>query len=118
MGRWDRARIERVIANLVSNALKYSPGGDDVEVGVAREDRADGAAEAVVVVRDRGVGIPARDLPHVFEWFRRASNVEGRIQGSGVGLASARMIVEQHGGSIAAESREGEGSTFTVRLPL
>jgi signal transduction histidine kinase len=118
MGRWDRARIERVIANLVSNALKYSPGGDDIEVGVARADRAEGGADAIVVVRDRGLGIPARELPYVFEWFRRASNVEGRIQGSGVGLASARMIVEQHGGSITAESREGEGSTFTVRLPL
>jgi signal transduction histidine kinase len=64
------------------------------------------------------VGIPAADLPHIFERFRRGVNVAGRVEGTGVALASARAIVEGHGGSIAAESAEGEGSTFTVRLPL
>ena len=72
---------------------------------------------AVLQVRDRGVGIPVDDIPHVFERFRRASNVGG-IQGTGIGLAISRMIVEQHDGSISVESVENSGTTFTVRLPL
>jgi signal transduction histidine kinase len=70
-----------------------------------------------LAVRDRGLGIPAADLPHVFERFRRGGNV-GALPGSGIGLAAAREIVEALGGTIAAESREGEGSTFTLWLPL
>jgi signal transduction histidine kinase len=72
----------------------------------------------VVRVRDRGLGIPAADLPYVFERFHRASNVSGQIGGTGLGLAGARHIVEQHGGSIGVESEEGRGTTVTVRLPL
>jgi signal transduction histidine kinase len=72
----------------------------------------------VLVVRDEGIGIPAADLAHIFDRFARASNVAGHVQGTGIGLASARGIVEQHGGIIAVESTEGVGSTFTVRLPL
>jgi signal transduction histidine kinase len=64
------------------------------------------------------MGIPAADLPHVFDRFRRGSNVMGEISGSGIGLASAHQIVKQHGGTIGVESVEGQGSTFTVRLPL
>ena len=67
---------------------------------------------------DHGLGVPAADLPRIFERFRRAGNVAGRIGGTGIGLASARQIVEQHGGALTAESVEGAGSTFTVRLPL
>ena len=92
------------------------------EVGLlpfARVAREDGDPSwAVLVVRDRGMGIPADDLPYIFEWFRRVGNVSGRIRGTGVGLACARQVVEQHGGTITAESQEGQGSTFTVRLPL
>ena len=66
----------------------------------------------------RGMGIPAGDLPHIFEWFRRGGNVSGRIRGTGVGLAGARQIIEQHGGTLTAESREGVGSTFTLHLPI
>jgi signal transduction histidine kinase len=69
-------------------------------------------------VRDQGIGIPAADLPRVFERFHRAGNVAGRIAGAGIGLAAARQIVEQHGGTISVERREGAGSTFAVRLPL
>ena len=68
-------------------------------------------------MRDEGIGIPAADLSHIFERFQRAGNVAG-AGGAGVGLASARQIVEQHGGAIAAESHEGQGAAFTVRLPL
>lgn len=89
-----------------------------VDVELRAEPEAGPGAEAVLVVRDRGLGIPARDLPHLFAWFHRGANVQGRIEGTGVGLASVRLIIEQHRGSIAVESREGEGSTFTVRLPL
>jgi PAS domain S-box-containing protein/excisionase family DNA binding protein len=117
VGMWDAGRLERVLGNLLSNAVKYSPQGGEVHVAVAWEDDPRGRW-AVVRVRDHGVGIPATDLPHIFEPFYRASNVRGRVGGSGIGLAGARRIVEQHGGTISVESREGEGSTFTVRLPL
>jgi len=69
-------------------------------------------------VHDRGIGIPASDLPHIFERFYRARNVTGNIHGAGIGLASAWGIVVQHGGTITVESTEGEGAAFTVRLPL
>jgi len=69
-------------------------------------------------VTDQGLGIPVADLPHIFDRFVRAGNVVGHIQGTGIGLASARGIVEQHGGTIMVESQEGQGTTFTVRLPL
>jgi signal transduction histidine kinase len=116
-GDWDRHRLERVVDNLLGNAIKYSPEGGEVAVRVAREIAADGEW-AVLTVRDEGIGIPADDLPHIFERFQRAANVAGAAGGAGVGLASARQIVEQHGGTIAAESREGQGAAFTVRLPL
>ena len=130
VGLWDADRLRRVVDNLLGNALKYSPHGGDVVVTVAREQRAPhagdapgagggpGAGWAVLQVRDYGMGIPAADLPHVFERFRRSGSVIGKIAGTGVGLAAARQIVEQHGGTIAVESVEGRGSTFTVRLPL
>ncbi len=108
----DAARLERVLDNLLANALKYSPGGGDVEVRVTREGDA-----AMIAVRDHGLGIPAADLPHVFAPFQRGSNV-GRIEGTGMGLAGARHIVEAHGGVLTGESAEGVGSTFTARLPL
>jgi signal transduction histidine kinase len=101
------------VANLVSNAIKYSPNGGEVRVRLGCEDRC-----AVLSVQDQGVGIPAADLPRVFEQFHRAANVAGRFKGTGLGLAGARHIVEQHGGSISLESREGVGTTVTVRLPL
>jgi signal transduction histidine kinase len=118
VGEWDAARLERVLANLLSNAIKYAPGGGDVVVTVARDPSGPGAGWAVLAVRDRGLGIPPEDLPHVFEHFYRASNVVGRIRGSGIGLWGVRQIVAQHGGTIGVESTPGVGSTFTVRLPL
>jgi signal transduction histidine kinase len=69
------------------------------------------------VVAHQGIGIAAADLPHVFDRWRRAANVGG-IEGTGIGLAGAKQIVEQHGGTIAVASEEGRGSTITVRLPL
>lgn len=113
-GQWDLYRVERVVGNLLSNALAYSPDGGAITVTVDRE----GDDWALLQVSDQGLGIPATDLPHIFERFHRGGNVAGRIAGSGIGLAAVRQIVEQHGGAIDVESREGEGSTFAARLPL
>lgn len=116
VGMWDAARLDRVVENLLSNAVKFSPDGGPVAVRVSREGDGDEAV-AVLTVSDHGVGIPAVDLPHVFERFHRGRNVGG-IRGSGIGLAGASAIVAAHGGVINAESREGKGSVFTVRLPV
>jgi signal transduction histidine kinase len=115
VGEWDEARLERVMQNLVANAIKYSPQGGDVVVQVAEESSA-GRHWAVVTVTDPGLGIPADDLPYVFDRFHRGSNVAD-IPGSGLGLAAARQVLEQHGGSIEVSSTPGQGSTFVVRLP-
>jgi signal transduction histidine kinase len=117
-GWWDAARLERTLANLVGNAVKYSkPGRAVVRVAVRREQDARGEW-AVVDVQDQGIGIPASDLPHIFDRFHRATNVDNRLPGTGLGLAGAREVVEQHGGEIRVQSQEGQGSTFTLRLPL
>jgi PAS domain S-box-containing protein len=110
----DAGRLSRVLANLVDNAVKYSPDGGEVILRVQSGD--DGWA--IIDVEDHGIGIPAADRDRVFERFQRASNVQGRIGGTGIGLASARHIVESHGGTIEVESREGEGSLFRIRVPL
>jgi signal transduction histidine kinase len=117
VGEWDAARLERLLANLVSNAVKYSPEGGEVTLTIRMETEA-GEPWAVLTVQDRGVGIPATDLPHVFERFRRGRNVEGHIGGTGIGLAAVRQMVQQHGGQVTVESQEGCGTTVTVRLPL
>ena len=118
LGSWDAGRLERALTNLVGNAVKYSPPGRaEVTVAVTREQDARGEW-AVVEVQDHGVGIPAADLPHIFERFHRATNVGDRLPGTGLGLAGAREVVEQHGGELRVQSQEGHGSTFTVRLPL
>ncbi len=115
VGRWDRSRLERVLRNLVGNAVKYSPAGGTVRVTI---QRADSSAEAALTVADEGLGIPASDLPNLFHAFRRGRNVAEQIPGSGIGLVSVQQVVEQHGGSVSVTSVEGKGSTFTVRLPL
>lgn len=113
IGEWDPERLERVLDNIVSNAIKYSPDGGDILVEVAR-DRGWG----VLSVQDHGVGIPPADLPYVFERYQRARNVSARFAGTGLGLAGARDLIELHGGSIRVTSDEGVGSRFVVRLPL
>lgn len=109
---FDRSRLRHVIDNVVGNALKYSKG--KVEVAVRRD-----AGAAVVIVADHGIGIPQEELERVFERFGRGSNTSRRgIAGTGVGLYIARKIVEVHGGRLDVASREDEGSTFTLALPL
>jgi PAS domain S-box-containing protein len=116
VGFWDGNRLERVLGNLLGNAIKYSPEGGEIVIRISRQRSGD-AAHAVVSVEDHGVGIPASDLGLVFERYQRAGNVES-IAGSGIGLAGAKRIVELHGGTISVASVEGVGSTFTVRLPI
>jgi signal transduction histidine kinase len=110
--RGDRERLEQVFTNLQANALRYSPGGGPVRLGVREE-----AGRVHVEVADRGLGIPPGQLEHIFERFSRAHGIS--YGGLGLGLAISKGIVESHGGRIWAESsgREGEGSTFHVVLP-
>lgn len=115
-GHWDAARLERVMDSLVSNAVKYSPNGGVVTVTVRRE-ACPGGVWAIVSIQDEGLGIPADDLPHIFERFYRGRNVAGRIGGTGLGLAGAREVVEQHGGMVIVETQEGHGTTVTLRVP-
>jgi two-component system OmpR family sensor kinase len=103
-----------VLANLVENAVKFSPGGTEVRVGWREE-----AGEAVLCVSDRGPGIPASELPHVFDRFYRGSGARaGEVSGMGLGLALSQAIVQAYGGRISAANAEGGGARFTVRLPL
>jgi signal transduction histidine kinase len=117
IGSGDPVRLKRVLTNLLTNAIKYSPEGGPIAVTVDRQEDQAGAW-AVIHVQDHGLGIPAADLPHIFERFRRGSNVAGRIPGEGLGLTGARQVIEQHGGTLSVASTEGVGSTFSVRLPL
>lgn len=112
--RGDAGRLEQVFQNLLQNAIKYSPEGGQITVTVARED-----ATATVAIRDEGIGIPADALSHLFTRFYRAANVgANHINGLGIGLYVVRDIVTQQGGTIEVTSAEGEGSTFTITLPL
>jgi PAS domain S-box-containing protein len=114
VGEWDASRLERVFGNLLGNAVKYTPQGGEIRLEVDRS----GQAEACAAVIDQGIGIPEAEQANIFERYRRASNVLGRFPGEGIGLAGVRQVVEQHGGTISVISRQGEGSTFSVRLPL
>lgn len=115
-GSWDPRRLERVVGNLLSNAVKYSPRGGTIRVRLSKEEAA-GKLWATLTVTDEGLGIPAEDLPRIFDGYFRGSNVNGHYPGSGLGLAGVRQIVDQHEGEIAVTSEVGKGSTFTVRLP-
>lgn len=116
IGRWDTDRVERVLTNLVANGLKYSPAGGRVTIHVSSE-RDGGSDYALLAVHDSGRGIPAADMPHIFDWFHRGGNVAD-TSGSGVGLASAKFLVEAHGGTIDLGSRVGQGTTVSIRLPV
>jgi PAS domain S-box-containing protein len=117
VARCDPDRVERALPNLLSNAVKYSPAGGEVVVGLTREEHG-GRHWGAISVSDPGVGIPAADLPRIFDRFERGGNVRGRIAGTGIGLAYVSEIARRHGGSVAVDSQEGRGSTFTFRLPL
>ncbi|MBC8161471.1 MAG: hypothetical protein H7Z42_09665, partial [Roseiflexaceae bacterium] len=110
----DAIRFEQVLHNLLSNAVKYSPGGQRVLVSVERQN-----GSVAIAVRDFGIGVPADAMAHLFDRFYRAPNAEQqRISGIGVGLYVVREIITLHGGTIDVASVEGQGSVFTVKLPV
>ncbi|NTX13832.1 hybrid sensor histidine kinase/response regulator [Myxococcus sp. CA056] len=108
---FDAERTRQILNNLLSNAVKYRGASREVDIRTALDPGA-----VLIHVRDKGVGIPAASLPHVFDRFRRADSQQGR--GHGLGLFIASSLARLHGGSLAARSQMGEGSTFTLRLPL
>ena len=110
----DRARLKQVILNLVDNALKYTPAGGTVTVSAATGD-----GQVTCAVRDTGEGIPADDVPYIFEKLYRARRAKGRpVEGSGLGLTIAQQIIRAHGGEITVQSEVGAGTTFRVTLPV
>jgi signal transduction histidine kinase len=117
LGSWDFGRLERVLANVLDNAVKYSPEGARIGIELHTEVSPDNAW-AVLRIQDEGLGIPADDLPHVFERFFRGSNVAQASAGTGLGLSGARQVVQQHGGQIDLDSELGVGTRVTIRLPL
>jgi signal transduction histidine kinase len=109
----DEIGLRRVLGNLVSNAIKYTPDGGQVLLELEADDTA-----TIIRVTDSGFGIGEGDLPHIFERFYRVTNApHHQVEGTGLGLAIAKLIVEQHGGQIEVSSQLSEGSTFTVCLP-
>jgi signal transduction histidine kinase len=111
----DRDRLKQVFLNLLANAIQYTPQGGSVFVSLAKI-----GDQVRVIIRDTGPGIPAEDLPHIFERFYRAekSRTRSRAAGYGLGLSIANWIIEHHAGRIQVESREGQGTTFAIWLPL
>jgi CheY-like chemotaxis protein len=111
----DSTRLQQVVWNLLSNAVKFTPEGGQVDIRVEYS-----ASQAQITVSDTGIGIAPDFLPHVFEYFRQADSTTTRkFGGLGLGLAIVRHLVELHGGTVQADSPgEGQGATFTVRLPL
>jgi signal transduction histidine kinase len=112
----DQDRLKQVLMNLVGNAINYTPQGGTVTLGLGKD-----GAQSILTIQDTGQGIPEEDLPHVFERFYRGEKSRTRSRdgkGFGLGLSIAYWIVRNHGGRIEVESTEGEGTTFSVWLPL
>lgn len=110
----DMDRLKQLFINLVENAIKYTPAGGEVRLNLSKK-----AGWAQLEVTDNGIGIPAESLPHIFDRFYRVDKARTRAQGgSGLGLSIAKWIAQAHGGAIRVSSTVGEGTTFTVTLPL
>jgi signal transduction histidine kinase len=111
----DRDRLKQVLLNLVGNAIQYTPQSGDIFMSLGKV-----AEQARLIIRDTGPGIPATDLPHIFERFYRAekSRTRGKTTGFGLGLSISNWIVEKHGGRIEVDSQESQGTTFCIWLPL
>jgi signal transduction histidine kinase len=108
----DADRLKQLLLNLIDNAIKYTPANGRVSLSLAKAE-----GWAYIVIADTGVGIPPEDLPYVFDRFYRVDKARSR-GGSGLGLSIAKSIAQAHGGDIHVSSRVGEGTTFTIRLPV
>jgi two-component system sensor histidine kinase VicK len=110
----DRRRLEQVLNNLLSNALKFTPPGGEIECGACGS-----TGEVKIWIRDTGVGIPHEEISQLFEKYKQTTSGKTSIhKGTGLGLAICKMIVEAHRGRIWAESAEGKGTTFFFTLPV
>ena len=110
----DQDKIEKVIHNLLSNAFKFTKEGGEIIVNLKAE-----AKQAVILVKDSGIGIPTDQLDKVFDRFYQVDSSQTReYEGSGIGMALAKELIELHHGSITVESEEGRGTTFTISIPL
>jgi signal transduction histidine kinase len=111
----DRDRLKQVLINLVANAVQYTPPGGEVFISLEKIGE-----QARIICRDTGPGIPAEDLPHIFDRFYRAekSRTRGKATGFGLGLSIANWIVERHSGRIEVNSKEGQGTSFAIWLPV
>ena len=108
----DKLKLSQMVGNLVDNAIKYSPDHTPISIAVWQARDA-----AFLTVADRGIGIAADDTERIFLRFHRADRTGNGRPGHGLGLPLCRWIARAHGGEVSVESREGEGSTFTVKLP-
>ena len=109
----DTDKMTQVLDNILNNAIKYSPDGGEIRVGMKTTD-----AQLIISISDEGLGIPKKDLPRIFDRFYRVDKARSRAQGgTGLGLAIAKEIIKQHKGFIWAKSEYGKGSTFTIVLP-
>ena len=110
----DPELIEEVLANLVENAIKYSPGGGKITISGSHD-----AKQVNITISDEGMGIPAEEIEHIFERFHRVDKGPARaIKGLGLGLYLCKTIIDAHGGIIEVSSQPGKGSRFTFTLPL
>lgn len=110
----DSLKLQQVIYNVIDNAIKYTPRGGEVNTQLMRSGK-----KAVIRISDTGIGIPADDLPHIFDRFYRVDKARSRATGgTGLGLSIVKQIVQQHGGTIRATSTEGKGTTFEIELPI
>ena len=110
----DRSKLSQVIYNLTENAVKYTPDGGKIQVSLTQKGK-----NVVLTVQDNGVGIPKEDQSHIFDRFYRVDKARSReTGGTGLGLSIVRQMVQLHGGTIRVDSEMGQGSTFTVELPV
>lgn len=110
----DSVKLQQVLYNVIDNAIKYTPRGGEVETTLSRIGK-----KAIIRISDTGIGIPAADLPHIFDRFYRVDKARSRATGgTGLGLSIVKQTVQQHGGNITASSIEGKGTTFEIELPI
>ncbi len=115
---YDQEKIEHILGNLISNALKFTPKGGVVGIRVSKENKA-GSTNLRIDVQDSGIGMAAEEVPHVFDRFYQAENPDTRqFEGTGIGLSLTKELTELHGGKIEVATKKGKGSTFSILLPI